>query len=76
MTGVARFVDFLYRDIGNGSLLGFRCCVEHIDVDDCSERILSRLDVRLIVDVAGVYIELNIGICDCFVSESSNHLLN
>ncbi len=62
MTGVVSFIVFLNRDIGNGSLLGRRCCVEDVDANECSERILSRLDVRLNVDVAGVYILVGIGI--------------
>jgi len=62
LTGFVPFVVFLFRDIGKGSLLGRRCCVEDVDTNECSERILSRLDVRLNVDVAGVYIEVGIGI--------------
>ncbi len=62
MTGVVAFVVFLYRDIDTGSLLGRRCCVEDVDANECSERTLSRLDVRLNVDVAGVYNEVGIGI--------------
>ncbi len=62
MTGVVPFVAFLCRGIGNGSLLGRRCCVKDVDANECSERILSRLDVRLMVDVVGVYTGVGIGI--------------
>lgn len=63
---------FLGRATGRGSLLGRcrRCCVEYVDAIDVSERILSRLDVRLRVDVAGVYMETAMGICEGFASES------
>ncbi len=60
---------FLFRDTGNGSLLGRRC-VEDVDAIECSERTLSRLDVRLKVDVIGVVAATAIGICDGFASES------
>jgi hypothetical protein len=70
LAGVVPWVAFLRRDTGTGSLLGRRCCVEDVDTYECSERILSRLDVRLIVDFAGVCMKVEIGIRDCFVSES------
>jgi hypothetical protein len=47
--------------MGNGSLLARRC-VEDVETNECSERILSRLDARLIVDAEGVYIVDGIGI--------------
>ncbi|CAF5104901.1 unnamed protein product [Rotaria sp. Silwood1] len=59
-TGVVPLVVFLCRDIGNGSLLGRRCC-EDVDAIECSERTLSRLDVRLNVDVTGVVAATAIG---------------
>ena len=42
--------------------------VEDVDATECSERTLSRLDVRLNVDVLGVVEATAIGICDglCF----------
>lgn len=75
MTGVVVFVGFLWREMGNGSLLARRC-VEDVETNECSERILSRLDARLIVDAEGVYIVDGIGIWDCLVSESSLELFN
>jgi len=45
-------------------------------MNECSERTLSRLDVRLNVDAAGVYIVDGIGICDCLISESSKELFD
>lgn len=69
MAGVVPLDDFLCRDTGNGSLLGRRC-VEDVDVTDCSERTLSRLEVRLNVDVIGVVGATGIGICDGLASES------
>jgi len=44
--------------------------VEDVDAIECSERTLSRLDVRLNVDVTGVVEATAIGICDGFASES------
>ncbi len=69
-SGVVPLVAFLCRDTGNGSLLGRLCCVEDVDAIECSERTLSRLDVRLNVDVPGVVAATGIGICDGFASES------
>lgn len=57
------------RDTGNGSLLGRRCD-EDDDATECSERTLSRLDVRLSVDVIGVLEATATGICDGLASES------
>jgi hypothetical protein len=64
------FVAFFGRVIGNGSLLGRRCWLEDVDAIECSERTLSRLDVRLNVDAIGVVAATAIGICDGLVSES------
>jgi hypothetical protein len=57
---------------GSGSLLGRRrpCCIEDVETKEFSERMLSRLDVRLREDAAGVYMVIAIGICDGFASES------
>ncbi len=44
--------------------------MEDADAIECSERTLSRLDVRLNVDVTGVVAAIAIGICDGFASES------
>lgn len=70
--GVVPLVVFLCRDTGNGSLLGRRCCVEDVDAIECSERTLSRLDVRLNVDAIGVVAATGIGMCDGLASESPN----
>ncbi len=69
MLGVVPFAGFLFRDTGNGSLLGRRW-VEDVDVTECSERTLSRLDVRLNVEATGVVGATAIGICDGLASES------
>jgi hypothetical protein len=46
--------------------------VEDVDATECSERTLSRLDVRLNPDVTGVVAATGTGICDGFASESPN----
>jgi hypothetical protein len=46
--------------------------VEDVEATECSERTLSRLDVRLNVDATGVVVEMATGICDGFASESPN----
>ncbi len=66
--GVVPFVAFLCRVTGNGSLLGRR--EEDVDAIECSDRTLSRLDVRLNVDVPVVVEATAIGICDDLTSES------
>ncbi len=73
LTGVIAFVGFLYRAMDSGSLLARRW-LEDVEMNECSERILSRLDARLIVDAAGVYIVDGIGIRDCLMSESLTEL--
>ena len=69
MTGVVPLLVFLCRETGNGSLLGRRG-VEDVDATDCSERTLSRLDVRLNVADRGVVGATGTGICDGRASES------
>ena len=76
MTGIVPFAAFLWRFIGKGSLLVRRCFFEDVDVNVCSERKLSQLDVRPIVDIVEVYIVVGIDISDCFLADSSNYLLN
>ncbi len=44
--------------------------MEDVDAIECSERTLSRLDVRLNVAVVGVVAATGTGICDGLVSES------
>lgn len=74
-TGVVTLAPFFCRDTGNGSLLGRLCCEDDVDATECSERTLSRLDVRLNVDVSGVVAAIGIGICDGFNSESPIELI-
>ena len=68
LVGVVPFVPFLCRETGNGSLLGRRW--EEVDATECSDRTLSRLDVRLNVEVNGVVEATGTGISDGRASES------
>ena len=73
MAAVPLVVLFLCRDTARGSLLALRCDDEEIEKLDCSERMLSRLDVRLMIDGAGVDIAIGIGIRDGLISRSPRH---
>lgn len=67
---VVPLLVFFCRDIASGSLLGRRCCDEEVEATECSDKILSRLEVRLNVVDIGVVIVVGIGICDGRPSES------
>ena len=69
LTGVLVLIDVLYRPMGKGSLLARR--IVDGERNECSEMILSRLDVRFKIDMAGVDIAQGIGNRECFISESS-----
>lgn len=66
-------LDFFCRDIASGSLLGRRCWDEEVEATECSDKILSRLEVRLSVVDSGVVIAIATGICDGFISESAKY---
>ena len=78
LTGVVLLIDIRYREIGKGSLLARRTdCWEGVDErKECSEMTLSRLDVRLNMDGAGVNIAQGTGIWEGFTPESSKWLFD
>lgn len=80
LVGVVPLLVFFCRTTGSGNLLGRRW-VEEFEAIECSERTLSRLDVRLNPGVTGVLPATATGICDGLKSKSPlneehNHRFN